>query len=595
MLRLGAWLLGLSIAVFGSAAEGPLAWRVSRTIEAPEAFQAAAADGAFAYAIASRAVAQYDRETGRRVALSVGAAQHLNSGFFREGRLYCAHSNYPQKPERSTLFVLDPESMRLSPHHEFGDLGGSLTWAVWEDGRWWCNFARYGDDNGRTFLSEFDADWREVRRWSYPAALIRHLGRYSLSGGLWHGRLLYVTGHDDPVVFRLRRPEQGTELELVDHESLPFSGQGFAVDPVTHGLVGIQRAKQQLVFARREVSLPEPRLPRDKLLVQRGPDGSQPVKTEADWLRRRAEIVAGAQAVMGVLPGREKRCPLDVRVEEEVDGGTFVRRLLTYESEPGSRVPAYLCVPKAVLAAGAKPVSAVLCLHGTDNVIGHGTVVGITERKNRQYARELAERGYVTLAPSYPLLAKYQPDVRGLGWESGTLKAVWDNLRGLDLLDSLPYVRPRRYGVIGHSLGGHNAVYTSLFDERLVAVVSSCGLDSFLDYYDGQDQVWQPEKGWTQTRYMPRLREYRGRLVEIPFDFHELVGALAPRHVLLIAPQQDHNFRAASVDRIAAAAREVFALYGATEKLQVEHPDCTHDFPPEMRERAYRLFDDVLR
>ena len=44
---------------------------------------------------------------------------------------------------------------------------------------------------------------------------------------------------------------------------------------------------------------------------------------------------------------------------------------------------------------------------------------------------ELAERGYVTLAPNYPLLAKYQPDLKKLGWESGTLKAVWDNIRGL--------------------------------------------------------------------------------------------------------------------------------------------------------------------
>ncbi len=44
-------------------------------------------------------------------------------------------------------------------------------------------------------------------------------------------------------------------------------------------------------------------------------------------------------------------------------------------------------------------------------------------------------------------------------WESGTLKAVWDNLRGLDLLESLPYVNAQAgFGVIGHSLGGHNSV-----------------------------------------------------------------------------------------------------------------------------------------
>jgi hypothetical protein len=339
-----------------------------------------------------------------------------------------------------------------------------------------------------------------------------------------------------------------------------------------------------------------PRLPRDNLLVYRGPDGAnQGVRSTSDWLQRRAMILAGMQAVMGPLPGPEKRCPLAMKVEEEVDCGSHVRRLITYASEPSARVPAYLLIPKAVLRGEAERVPAILCLHGTDNVVGHGTVVGLGGKPNRQYASELADRGYVTLAPSYPLLARYQPDLKALGWESGTLKAVWDNIRGLDLLESLPYVKPGAFATIGHSLGGHNSVFTAVFDDRLKVVVTSCGLDSFLNYYNGDEKVWFPEKGWTQTRYMPRLASYRGRLAEIPFDFSELIGALAPRHVLIVAPQADSNFRADSVDHIVAAARPVFALYGHPERLRLEHPEGGHDFPAEMREKAYALFDEVLR
>jgi hypothetical protein len=222
-------------------------------------------------------------------------------------------------------------------------------------------------------------------------------------------------------------------------------------------------------------------------------------------------------------------------------------------------------------------------------------VVGLGSRPNRAYASELAERGYVTLAPNYPLLAKYQPELNALGWESGTLKAVWDNMRGLDLLETLPFVKKGAFGTIGHSLGGHNSVYTAVLDDRIKVVVSSCGLDSYLDYFQGDEKVWMPQKGWTQTRYMPRLADYRGRLEEIPFDFHELIGALAPRHVLIVAPLKDSNFRWDSVDRIAAAARPIYELYGHPARLQIEHPDCEHDFPPEKREQAYQLFDDVLR
>jgi endonuclease/exonuclease/phosphatase family metal-dependent hydrolase len=225
------------------------AWREIGTLDAPEAFQAAAADEHHIYAIASTKVAKYDRKTGQRLAESTGDAQHLNSGFLWNGKLYAAHSNYPRTPERSEIKVLDPDSMRLATFKDFANFGGSLTWAVRHAGHWWCNFARYGGDNGETFLVKFDDDWREVARWTYPPEVIRELGRNSLSGGLWQGGSLLVTGHDDPVLFRLQLPEEGTVLRLIEKHAIPFSGQGFALDPLTGGLVGIRRARRQVVFA----------------------------------------------------------------------------------------------------------------------------------------------------------------------------------------------------------------------------------------------------------------------------------------------------------------------------------------------------------
>ena len=210
-------------------------------------------------------------------------------------------------------------------------------------------------------------------------------------------------------------------------------------------------------------------------------------------------------------------------------------------------------------------------------------------------APPLAERGYVVLAPSYPIMAGYQPDLNALGYQSGTMKAIWDNIRGLDLLDSLPFVRKKRFGAIGHSLGGHNAIYTAFFDPRIQVVVSSCGFDSFLDYYGGDPANWQSGRGWCQTRYLPRLADYRGRLAEIPFDFHELIGALAPRPVFVSAPLHDANFRCQSVDQVMKAASAVYLLYGVPQNLAVVHPDCEHDFPPEVREAAYRFLDQRLR
>ena len=337
-----------------------------------------------------------------------------------------------------------------------------------------------------------------------------------------------------------------------------------------------------------------PRLNRENLLEYHKADGSiAQVASKDDWLKRRAEIVRGMETVMGKLPGKEKKCDFDVKIEEEVEIDNYVRRLITYSSEPGSRTPAYLLIPKDVLA-GKRKAPAVLCLHGTNNEVGHGVVVGFGKLPNRAYAMELAKKGFITFAPNYPLLAKYQPDLKKLGWESGTLKAVWDNMRGLDYLETLPYLAHNQFGAIGHSLGGHNSVYTAVFDDRIKTVVSSCGLDSYLDYYDGNEKNWFPEKGWCQTRYMLKLADYRGRLKDIPFDFHEMIGALAPRNVFISAPIKDSNFRYQSVDRIVAAAKPIFQLYGAAKNLEVEHPDCDHDFPEAMRLKAFDLFEKTL-
>ena len=64
--------------------------------------------------------------------LPAAEATHLNTGFFWQGKLYCAHSNYPAKPERSELLVLDPESMELTTYHDFA--GQGIAYAPVTDG-----------------------------------------------------------------------------------------------------------------------------------------------------------------------------------------------------------------------------------------------------------------------------------------------------------------------------------------------------------------------------------------------------------------------------------------------------------------------------
>lgn len=234
-------------------------WQLNRSWPAEEAVQAAAANETHLFAITNQKIGKYDRASGKRIAISDGPASHLNSGYFWQGKLLAAHSNYPALPEQSQIMQLDIETMQLTLFHDFKDYGGSLTWVVYKDDHWWCHFAKYGVENVKSFLVQFTGQWVEVRRWTLPPDLVGELGRYSLSGGLWFGDWLYVTGHDEKKLYRLRVPEHSDVLQWIDSEPAPFTGQGIAIDPMTADtLVGIDRAGRRLVVATRMLVADKP-------------------------------------------------------------------------------------------------------------------------------------------------------------------------------------------------------------------------------------------------------------------------------------------------------------------------------------------------
>jgi predicted dienelactone hydrolase len=232
---------------------------------------------------------------------------------------------------------------------------------------------------------------------------------------------------------------------------------------------------------------------------------------------------------------------------------------------------------------------AVLCLHQTTS-IGKGEPAGLDGKENLRYAVHLAERGYVTLAPDYPSFGEYPYDFARSGYQSGSMKAVWNNIRAIDLLESLPEVDSKRIGCMGHSLGGHNAMFTAAFDTRIQAIVSNCGFTSFTKYDGGN------LKGWTSDRYMPRIASvFELKPEKMPFDFPEIVATFAPRAFLASAPLHDDNFEVGGVRDCLAAARPVYELLGAKDKLSANYSDCGHDFPPEARKVAYDWLDRWLK
>jgi dienelactone hydrolase len=391
----------------------------------------------------------------------------------------------------------------------------------------------------------------------------------------------WLIGYDDGICF-------GLDPRAVD---LTGSGRLDLVLGGRHGLYWLENLGKGNSVARGLTNDPlafPGYADRSKLLVVKDAAGKDRAITDAfGWGKRRAQILAALQSVMGVLPDAYQRVPLDMKVVSETATGDYVRKKITYGSDLSSRVTAWLLVPNNVKRGSP----AMLCLHD-DNALGKDEPAGLGGPGGMPYADELAKRGYVCLVPDYPSFGEDRYDLAKItkAYASGAMKAVWDNLRGIDLLETLPEVNPKRIGVIGHGLGGQNALLTAAFDYRLAAVVSSCGFTTFPHYRGGK------LADWAKPHMMPRIKTAcENDPARIPFDFAEVLAAVAPRPVLVSAPLRDSVMGAEGVKSAVKSATAVYQLRKAAAALQAAYPDSGRDFTAAARAEAYAWLDKRLK
>ncbi|KGM33642.1 hypothetical protein [Inquilinus limosus] len=258
-----ALLLAAGLLSAPAWAEDPKPYPVEAVASFPaqQARQAVAVDADSFYAIDSRAIARYDKVTGAKVSAWAEAKDgpiiHLDSGVVVDGKLYTAHSNYPEWPMTSSVEIWDTTTLKHVGTHSFGIDRGSLTWVDYHDGSWWGGFANYNrvfdrsplayGNKYNTQIVRFDVDWRVAEAWVLPPELLEKFGDMSNSGGSWgpDGRL-WITGHDEPEAYALALPEAGSVLRWVGTAPLDIAGQGIAWDRTQQGVIwGVVRDKQK--------------------------------------------------------------------------------------------------------------------------------------------------------------------------------------------------------------------------------------------------------------------------------------------------------------------------------------------------------------
>jgi len=312
------------------------------------------------------------------------------------------------------------------------------------------------------------------------------------------------------------------------------------------------------------------------------------------WERQRYSIKDALQQVMGPLPLHLPTVSETI-YQDTFETSSYTRYNLILKGNDDVLVTAYLYIPKRLGLLGDTP--AMVALHPTGD-LGKRIVDG-EGLPNRGYARELAERGYIVIAPDYPGYGDLQDyDFENSPYASGTMAGIANHCLCISFLQSLSQVDGDRIGAIGHSLGGHNAMFLAALDHRIKVAVASCGWTQF-EYYDigpaAIDRYGGRLGPWAQDRYMPRLRSiYHLNGDSIPFNFHEIISLIAPRPFFSNSPVNDANFDVKGVTVGLDLAGKVYHYLNHDDELQVRYPDAEHDFPTDTRKQAYEFIDKHL-
>lgn len=320
------------------------------------------------------------------------------------------------------------------------------------------------------------------------------------------------------------------------------------------------------------------------------------IADRAEWEAKRESIRRRWLEWIGGLP---PTVPVryDVLSEEEEERHT--RFHLRYDTVYGDSVTAYLLVPKRKAGSADEKLPAIMALHQTANE-GKAEIAKPSGKHNRRYGLELADRGYVVLAPdaitageriyegagpfrNAPFYERH-PDWTAVG------KMLADHRQGVDLLVSLEQVDAGRIGAIGHSLGGYNALFLAGADERIAAVVSSCGFATFTG--DPNPNRWG-RRDWFS--HIPAVTDELAR-GNVPFEWHEIAALAAPTPLFNWSGQADAIFP--HWEPIAAAMRDLHGLYawlGVPERMLSLDGTSPHDFPEPVRAAAYAFLDAWLK
>ncbi len=162
-------------------------------------------------------------------------------------------------------------------------------------------------------------------------------------------------------------------------------------------------------------------------------------------------------------------------------------------------------------------------------------------------------------------------------------RMVADVRWSVDALLSMEYIDSSKIYVAGYSLGGTVALYSAALDDRIAGVVSVCGFTPMRTNLQGKTAEGIYEYSHLHG-LIPRLGFFAGYENRIPYDFDEILGCIAPRPVLIVAPSWDQYADNGDIKQCVDEAGKVYILYKSEDNPDLIIPEDYNSLSPYVME-----------
>lgn len=295
-----------------------------------------------------------------------------------------------------------------------------------------------------------------------------------------------------------------------------------------------------------------------------------------DWQERLRPVVR--DLLGSTFPATPR--PLAPRLLWRRETALGVIEKISFASEPGCDVLAYLCLP----ATARPPYDLFICLQG-HNTGAHVSVgiqredegVAFQAEGDRDFGLECMRRGIAALCIEQRAFGdrreQHQEQVSGHGCHDATAQAlmlgrtlvgerVYDVDRAIDYLETRGDIAMDRIGIMGNSGGGTVTIYAAATLPRIRFAMPSC---SFSTFADSIMSIFH-----CADNYVPNMLKY----AEMP----DCLGLFAPKSLVIVTGVEDTIFPLDGVRRGYAALREIYTAAGAADRLHLVEGQGGHRF-----------------